>query len=254
MNQFYNCFRTELLKTKRTLSFSGAIIIPTVITGVNFLTFVVYREDFAKAGANLWIALAGNIFSAFALLFLPMYVGMVGYSTNHIEHQADAWKNLFALPLKRSTIYLSKLCMVLLQVITCVTLLYALTLLSGQILGMLYPELGFQNYDSTVLILVTIVKFTLASLGTLAIQYVVSIYWSDFIKPMGAALIGLVVGILLAKWKFAFLVPYSLCPRVMEQFQKENLTVFNREVLSSVLWATGVFILGYWLILRKNVK
>lgn len=254
MNKFYQCFRSEIIKSRRTFALTGTLLLPTITTGLNFLTFVVNRNDFILSGTNLWMILAGNVFASFALLLLPMYVSIVGYSANHVEHQADAWKNLFALPIPKSTIYCSKLLFILLQTFFCISFLCGLTLLSGQVLSWLYPEMGFQNYDSNYLIIATFFKSYLACLGILAIQYVLSAHWNDFIKPIGAALLGLVIGLLLARWKYGYFSPYSLCVRMYDQFMKEDATVFTKEVISSFVWAILVFFFGYWLILKKSVK
>ena len=252
MTAFWLSLRTEFLKSRRTLALFSTVFIPIVMALLSFLVIYLNADDFARMGANMWNILVQNIFGIFGALLLPMYAMAVAYSVNHIEYTADAWKNLFALPLPRGAVYASKIAFAMILMSICLALLCVLTFATGQLLAFLKPELGFQDYDSSRLILVFYLKFYVSSFGIFAIQFVLSNLWPDFIRPVGVGLVATIAGLMLAGWKRGWLIPYSLPQRINAQFSKEVMEVVTKEFISSCCWAAVFVAIGYVLIVRRN--
>jgi len=251
---YIKVLKTEFLKAKRTLALTGVVLLPAFIALVAFLVFYIKSEDYARMGMNMWVVMGQTIFGLFGALLLPVLTMIVCYSINHIEYEADAWKNLFVLPIKKRTIYLGKITFGILLILASFALLCLLTFGVGQLLSVLKPELGFQDYNSNQLLLIFFLKFFISIFGMFGIQFVVSIYWSDFIKPIGVGLAATVLGLMIASWKYSYLYPYSIPMRITQQFYKEDISILIKELGFSALFVVLFLVTGYFLILKKNLK
>ncbi len=134
---------------------------------------------------------------------------------------------------------------------------------------MLKPNLKFDEYHMEFILSQLYLKMLVASMGILAIQFLLSLVWADFLKPMGIGFIGTIAGIILstANWKYNYLVPYSHPTLALKILPKNNprikgivtppeLTVdlFTKDVFVSLAVATVVFIAGFYIVQRKSVK
>ena len=246
--------KSEILKSRRTLAVTGALAFPAFVSIVALLIFYFKSDEFVKLGSNMWMLLGQIVFNSFGMLLLPMLTMIVCYSVNHIEYAADAWKNLFALPIRKHSIYLSKITFALLLLFSSLLLLCGFTFLVGYLLSIIKPELGFQDYNSNSFLIIFFLKFFYSALGLFGVQFVISIYWSDFIKPIGIGMTATVLGIMIAGSKYAYLFPYSLPLRITQQFYKEDINFFTKELGGSVASCLIFLVLGYFLILKKNLK
>lgn len=254
MMLFWLALRSEFLKSRRTLALATTFWLPAFIAGLFFALFYFKAKDFAKMGVNPWLLLAQNLFGLYSVLILPMYAMVVAFSTNQIEHVANTWKNVFTLPYPRLTIYLAKWAFAFLLILFFSTLLCGLVFLAGNMLALLKPEIGFQDYYPYALIGTFFLKFFLAVLGVFSIQFLLSFQWRDFIRPVGTGLALTIAGAILAGWKYAWILPYSETVRINEQFQKDKTAILVPEVLVSLGVTLALFAVGYVLVLRRSTR
>lgn len=87
---------------------------------------------------------------------------------------------------------------------------------------------------------------------------------------MGIGFVATIVGVILAgpaNWKYAYLYPYShqmLAIRTMLHDSKNKpsgggtptlaVDIFTNEIFVSMIVAVAVFIIGYFIVLKKSVK
>lgn len=251
MKLFWLALRSEFLKSRRTLALATAAWMPALIAGLAFALFYFRSEDFARMGADPWQLMASNVFGLYAVLILPMYAMVAAFSANQVEHVANAWKNIFTLPYPRLVIYLSKWAFAFLLILAFSLLLCGLMFLAGNALAVLKPEIGFQDFGSFGLTARFFLKFFLGVMGIFSIQFLLSFYCRDFIRPVGAGLALTIAGAIAAGWKYAYLFPYSAPMRISEQFRKEQLSILPPEILVSLLASGALFFLGYFLVLRR---
>lgn len=254
MTHFWLALRSEFLKSRRTLALATTIWLPVFIAGLYFALAYFKAEDFAKTGMNPWVLLAQNLFGLYSVLILPMYAMVVAFSTNQIEHVANAWKNVFTLPYPRLTIYVAKWAFAFLLILMFSVLLCGLVFFEGNLLAVLKPEIGFQDYHSYDLIGRLFFKFFLAILGVFSIQFLLSFQWRDFIRPVGTGLALTIAGAILAGWKFAWVFPYSATTRINEQFHKDKTGVWGPEIWVSLGVTLALFGVGYLLVLRRSTR
>ncbi len=263
MTAFLLSLHSEFLKTRKTSAFWIAILLPLVICTLDFVGFYVYSDRVMNyPPLVLWMRYVGAILSVMGSLILPMFVIFLAYSINSIEHRADMWKSMFTLPIHKWTLYASKYLYAVLLVAVCLGLFASLLLLSGNLLGVLKPELKFGEYDISGFVFLIHLKLFLAALGILSIQFVFSLLWADFLKPMGIGFCAFIVGMISASmsWKYAWTIPYSHPLMAIQSASRKTLgpdlhiDLLTKEVYVSLAVAAGMFVLGYFIVAKRSVK
>jgi len=267
MKGFILSFRSEFYKTRKTAAFWSAIVLPLLICSLLFIGFFSHSDNLAKQpGAMLWFQFAGAILGVMGSLLLPMLIVFIGYSVNNIEHKAETWKTLFSLPISKLSVYSAKYFYALFLVIICLALFLLFTLGFGNLLSMLKPTLKFNEYHIEGFLSKIYFKLLLSSLGILSIQFLLSLLFRDFLKPMGIGFAATIAGVILAGtgWKYAYLYPYSHAMLTVKSMHPSNnggnampqitIDLFTKDIFVSLAVAAGVFILGYFIVLKKSVK
>jgi len=264
MRSLYISLTSEFYKSRKTLAFWAAIILPILICGLIMVGFYSGSEKILKAnypGLALWGQYSGAALGVMGMLILPFYVMFMAFSVNNIEHKNDTWKTLFAQPLNKFSIYAAKYLYAVMLLLICLVLFLLLTLASGYLLQVLVPKYTFNDYNPALLLTKFYSKLFLASLGILSVQFVLSLLWSDFLKPMGLGFVGTIAGIITANvgWKHAYLIPYSdptLALRVtrVKGAALEDFPIFTQEIWVSLTYAAVLFVAGYFILSKKNIK
>lgn len=210
----------------------------------------------------LWFQYSSAALGVMGMLILPFYVMFMAFSVNNIEHKNDTWKTLFSQPLNKFSIYAAKYLYALVLLLLCIFLFAFLTYTSGYLLQFLVPKYTFADYDPAIILSRFYGKLFLASLGILSIQFILSLIWSDFLKPMGIGFIGTIAGIITANvgWKYAFLIPYSAPTLALraasgtKNGRPEDLPIFTQDIWVSLAYAGVLFVAGYFILSKRNIK
>jgi hypothetical protein len=138
------------------------------------------------------------------------------------------------------------------------------TITFGNLLSVLKPELKFNTYHLEWELTQVYFKLFLSSLGILSIQFLMSLLWSDFIKPMGVGFILTIVGVTAAskEWEYAYAFPYAHPMVALTTMFKNKkgpahdivIDVFTKDVFVAVAVSAVVFVVGYFIVQRKSVK
>ena len=263
MHAFLISLRSEFFKTRKTLAFLSAILLPLILTLLISIGFFVNADKMVPYQPLMqWMRFSNSFLGVMGFLLLPMLVIFQTYSVNNIEHKADMWKSLFSLPLPKWSMYSSKWAYAVLLNALCLSLFAAFVLGAGQLLSVLKPEFRFDEYAFGGLLWKVHLKLFLASLGILSIQFLLSLIWDDFLKPMGIGFLLTVFGIICANvgWKYAFTIPYAhpmlALNSIMRQAQPGNLDfqLMTKEVYVSLAVSLIAFIAGYFVISRRSVR
>ena len=266
MKGFILSFRSEFFKSRKTLGFWAAILLPLLICLLLFVGFYTKSERLAGMPPMLlWIQFAGAILAVMGSLLLPMFVIFIAYSVNSIEHKADTWKSLFTLPISRLSVYAAKYFYALFLIFLCLALFVLFTIGFGNLLSLVKPELRFDNYHMEDTLAKLYFKLFLSSLGILSIQFLLSLLWSDFLKPMGVGFFATIVGVITASksWEYCYLFPYAhsmlalkLMPHNTTKGDNPQIVIdlFTKDILVGITVSALVFIGGYFIVLKKSVK
>ena len=267
MKGFILSFRSEFYKTRKTAALWSAVILPVLICGLIFVGFFTQADKIAKSGAPgmmLWLQFAGAILGVMGSLLLPILIVFIAYSVNSIEHKADTWKTLFSLPISKLSVYSAKYLYALFLLFLCLALFLLLTLGCGNLLGTIKPQLKFHDYSISYLLTEVYFKLFLSALGILSIQFILSLLFRDFLKPMGIGFAATIAGVIMASagWQYAPWFPYAhpmLVIRLMAghthmNANKMSIDIFTKEIFVSLVISAVVFIGGYFIVLKKSVK
>jgi len=269
MKEFILSFRSEFYKTRKTAGFWSAVILPLLLCLLIFFGFYSKSAQMsAEPGIMLWIQFSGAILGVMGSLLLPMLIVFIGYSVNSIEHKADTWKSLFSLPISKFSIYAAKFLYALFLVFLCLALFVVFTLSFGNLLGTIKPELKFGDYNMAGILTQLYFKLFLSALGILGIQFLLSLLFRDFLKPMGIGFIATITGVILVAnhWKYAYLFPYSHPMLALSSLPEHKghadntgmptitVDLFTKEIFVSLIVAAVVFTVGYFIVLKKSVK
>jgi len=270
MKGFILSFRSEFYKTRKTMGFWSPVLLPLLLYLLLFVGFFNKSDQLSHdPGMLLWLKFAGIILGVMGSLILPMLIVFIAYSVNSVEHKADTWKTLFSLPISKLSVYGAKYFYSLFLVFLCLSLFVLFTLGFGNLLEVLKPGLKFSDYPVSILLTRVYFKLFLSSLGILSIQFLLSLLFRDFLKPMGIGFVCTITGGILAGngWKYAYLFPYShpmLAIKTMEDGMRNKsapsampqitIDLFTKEIFVSLAIAVIVFIAGYFIVLKKSIK
>ena len=268
MKGFILSFRSEFYKTRKTMAFWSAVLLPLIICLLIFIGFLTHGDQLASnPGMALWFKFAGAILGVMGTLLLPMLIIFIAYSVNNIEHKSETWKSLFSLPISKLSIYSAKYLYAFFLVVICLALFLLFTLGFGNLLSIVNPALKFNEYHIEGFLSQIYLKLLFSALGVLSIQFLLSLLFRDFLKPMGIGFAATVAGAILggSGWKYAYLFPYSHAMLTVQSIHPAGngkstampqLTVdlLTKDIWVSMAVAAGVFVLGYFIVLKKSVK
>ncbi|MBS4190018.1 ABC transporter permease [Bacillus sp. FJAT-49705] len=186
-----------------------------------------------------------------ALLFFPLLTGVFSAFVCRYEHLGGGWKQLLAMPVSRSNVYIAKFLIVIsLLAITQVLFAGGLVLV-GQLKG-------FEGALPWKMILTSAIGGWIASLPLVALQLFVSVAWSSFAAPLAINVVFTLPNILVVNseqfgpyypWAQPFL---AMMPTTEESFGALNVPM---ETLMIVILGSLVlfFLSGFTYFQRKEI-
>ncbi len=209
---FLNSFQSEWLKKKRSLAawivLIGGFFTPAII----ILVRIVYSSKLAVmyASPNFWFKQWENAWESMAIFFLPLGVILATSLIAQIEYKNNCWKQLHTTPLSLTTIFFSKL-----SVIVVMMFQFFLLFNIGIYLSALVPYLviGGVSYPLAAIPFGYFLRenglYFIDCLPIIAIQYMVSLRSKNFLVPVGLGIICWIAAIAILSWKFGYLMPYT---------------------------------------------
>lgn len=227
-----------------------SVLIPSIILLMGWIFFV--NGSFDRIGLS-WETFLLQL-HVLIVLFIPMGITIIACSLVNVEHKAKSWKFLFALPVKKSKIYLSKL-----VYITFFILLSHVILFVGMILlGRIYID----THTPILLVFKQIFYPFLASLPIIAFQLLFSILVKNQAFPFIFGIFTSVFSYTLSIFpisigNFLFWLYPSLASPLILVSEGNNITGFDyseKSYLYALLGITMACILNYIGIKRISTK
>lgn len=253
---------SEFYKSRKTLAFWSAILLPLAICLLMSWGFISQADKLANDPANvLWFRYISAILGVMGVLLLPVLVIYNTYAITNMEYKGDTWKSLFSLPLPKLSIYSSKF--IYIVGLTFITmLLFALFIIaSGHLIQFIKPSLEFGDFNPNTIIIKFFGKLFLSSIGIISIQFLMNLIWTDFLKPFGIGFLLTIMGIITAnvKWKYVDYLPYAFpnltVNRIMEtKGELSKMIVFDQGIYNSLICGAVFFIVGYFIVARKTIN
>ncbi|MBS1661220.1 MAG: ABC transporter permease [Bacteroidetes bacterium] len=212
MTTFIDSFSSEWLKRKRTaaawLVLIGGFFIPLIILGARL------SEPDGLAAANrdplLWQKLYSRSWQFMGFFLLPIGVILATSLITQLEFRNNTWKQLHTTPQSLTTIFFAKLAVILVMLVQFFLLFNIGIYLTGVLPCLFFrsvpyplepfPWLSFLKGSG---------KFFLSSLPIVALQYLVSLRFKNFLVPLGIGFGLYVASAIAVHWKYGYLVPYT---------------------------------------------
>lgn len=209
-NTFYTAFLSEKYKLLRNRQIFGVLIAPVLLIFAidGYIIYDIIRSGSISAVPNPWKVLLGRYVFQFFYLLYPILVALFVYACCDVEYKNNNYKVLFTLPLDKSKIFFSKAVFILLTILFSILFAYAAFLISGYILSLIYPVLGFQNHDYRMVIFLTFLKLFATLSAVSMIQLALSLLFRSFIYPIGVSMFMLVFSLFVAEKEFSDFIPY----------------------------------------------
>jgi lantibiotic transport system permease protein len=209
---FIDSLHSEWLKQRRSLAswmvLVGAFFTPAIIIVARLLQ----HESLQKlyAATDFWPALWRSAWESAAIFLLPMGAILATSLIVQIEYRNNAWKQVHALPLSLATIYFSKLAIVILMLVQFLVLFNLGIWLSAAVPAWMLPGVAMPAapipfadflYDD--------LRFFVACLPIVALQYLLSLRFRNFMVPVGVGFMLWVGSLAALSSRWSALSPYA---------------------------------------------
>lgn len=209
--QFIYSLQSEWLKTKRSaaswLCIIGGFFIPTIY----LIVFLVKSRtiEYGVEDGNVWEGHFTNLMRNMKAFLLPMGVIMASSLITQMEFKNNTWKQLHTTPQSLTTIFLAKFSVIAIMTVKFFVFFTIGVILSGLIPCLIikgklpddpFPFLFFIKENCKVFIL---------CLPIMAVQYLISLRFKNFLVPVGIGLVGLIGSMIGSIWEYIYVSPYS---------------------------------------------
>ena len=254
-NTFFKAFSSEQYKLSKNKEIFGILLIPVlIIFAIDlYMVYDVIRSgtEETEGTVNPWkMSLGRTVFMFFYLLF-PILVALFVHACCDVEYRNNNYKILFTLPVSKTRIFFSKALFIQITVFFSVLFSYLAFLLSGYLLGIAFPQLGFQNYDFRDVIFYIFLKFFITLSAIAMVQLTLSLLFKNFIYPIGFGVFLLLFTTIIQQKPFADFLIYTGGYRSLEGLLNEN-TAFERMDYCNIA-AIFIFLASsFYLFVRKK--
>lgn len=245
---YFTLFSAEIFKIKRNAGFIFMLLMPLVFSVLFLSYYVLKNEMFATFGSNPWLDYLSFHFSCY-FLFYPLIVAFFTYSYVNIEYENNCFKQLFTLPVSRNRLYFTKVIVVFYVVLFSVLIAYVSFVLSGNSLSVLFPDIGFQDFDTIGVINALFLRTVIILFSISIIQLTLSLLYPNFILSISFALFFTVLSMILTKFEY---IPYTFIRKSLNMATNmENQIVFDKTIYVSMIYIV-IFIVAGLFVFRRN--
>ena len=188
MAGYLRVLRSEWLKLGKPLTLGLILFAPLASVLLGSL-------DFSLPESERWRELLVNSAMGQGLFFLPLFTGIFAASVCRSEHLDGGWKQLLALPVGRSAVYLAKLTLALGLIAAMQLLFLAAYLGAGALRGLPLAAVPWST------LLASTAGGLLGALPIAALQLAVSVGWSSFAGPLAVNVVFTIPNILVVNSK-----------------------------------------------------
>lgn len=209
---FLYCFKAEWIKKKGSLA-AWLVIIGGFFTPAIRTCAAIYRSEATRKALlkpdfwnNHWLASWDTI----AMFLLPMGVILATSLVTQIEFKNNTWKQLHTTPQSYTNLFLAKLAVILVMLVQFLVIFTIGTYLSGIIPSLIISNAGWPTaaipYSK---IFSDSVYFFMDCLPIVAIQFLLSLQFKNFLVPVGMGMALWITAMVSLSWKYSYLVPFS---------------------------------------------
>ncbi|HMQ59899.1 MAG TPA: ABC transporter permease [Flavilitoribacter sp.] len=219
ISEFSRSVTAEIYKLKRTPILWISIIGGMTSAIIVFLMFLILIDEFVNFNQTPWAEYYQICHGLLTNFLLVPYIVLASSTIIQAEHNSNAWKYLYALPLNKSSVYFSKMLVTIALIAMALAIFWVASLMGGYIIGYFRPEYEFLDYSAAPFRWLSVIFHTfIASLGVAALQYWFNIRWKNYIIPISIGLLGFIFAVLVVgEDRIALYFPYCYPMHIAEK-------------------------------------
>ena len=210
--KFLHSFQSEWLKKRRSLA-SWLVVIGAFFTPLIVLTSRIYDHSLlfkSNVTDDFWIKHWNQSWESMEVFLLPIGIILATGLIAQIEYKNNTWKQLHTTPQSYTTAFFAKFSVILIMLLQVFILFNLGVFLSAVIpslifSGVPYPAAHFPlgNFLQANLV------FFIDCLPIVALQFLISLQFKNFLVPVGAGFAIWFLGVGLLSGNYSYLFPYN---------------------------------------------
>ena len=209
---FINNFQSEWLKKKRSLAswlvIAGAFFTPLIILTARIKNQAALPKIYAAD--DFWQRSWNQAWESMEVFLLPIGIVLATGLMAQIEYKNNTWKQLHTTPQGLTTIYFAKLLVILIMLAQVFILFNAGVYLSAAIPAVLFSHVPYPPAAIPFAAFgAANVNFFVDCLPIVALQFLLSLQFRNFLVPVGAGFAVWFLGIGMLSWEYSYLLPYN---------------------------------------------
>lgn len=209
---FLNSFRSEWLKRKRSLAswlvVAGAFFTPLIVLTARIKNHHALPKLYAES--DFWQKAWYQSWESMEVFLLPIGIILATGLIAQIEYKNNVWKQLHATPQSLTTIFAAKFLVIVLMLVQVFVLFNVGLYLSAALPAFLFGNVDFPAAPIPFSDLWNgNVNFFVDCLPIVALQYLLSLQFKNFLMPVGVGFAIWFLGIGLLSWEYSYLFPYN---------------------------------------------
>ncbi|HEX8736400.1 MAG TPA: ABC transporter permease [Pyrinomonadaceae bacterium] len=209
---FINSFQSEWLKKRRSLAswlvLVGAFFTPAIILVARIKNHAALPKLYAAD--DFWQRLWNQSWESMEVFLLPIGIILATGLITQIEYKNNTWKQLHTTPQAFTTIFSAKFLVILIMLVEVFALFNVGVYLSAVIPAMLFAKIPYPGAPIPLADFWNAnVNFFVDCLPIVALQYLISLQFKNFLVPVGAGFAIWFLGIGLLSWEYSYVFPYN---------------------------------------------
>lgn len=238
------CIHAENQKLRHSVIFPVCILIPVIPAIMGTFNYLQNSVILTEGWYSLWTQL--TLF--YASFFYAPLIGLYCSYLWRLEHRNNNWNVLMTAPVSIPSLYFGKLAVI-----------FRVTLLTQLWMGILYficgKLIGFPGIFPSE-ILLWLLRGTLAAAAIGSLQLLLSMVIRSFSVPIGIALVGSVLGLLISNKGLGLYWPYSLMLMGMNSNKSSDTLAGNSLpfLLATLIFFLIFYVIAIWLLKNRDVR
>jgi lantibiotic transport system permease protein len=204
-------FQSEWQKKKRSLSawlvIVGAFFTPAIL----FVYKLIRYKNLPRQNVipDFWEDLWKASWESMAIFLLPIGVILATSLITQLEYKNNTWKQLHTTPQKYPTIFFAKLSVISVMILQCLVLFAVAVYLCGVVPGLLTGAPYPTEPVPVKYFAVQTAEYFIDCLPIIALQYLISLQFKNFIAPIGIGIALWILSIAVLQWEYGYIIPYT---------------------------------------------
>jgi lantibiotic transport system permease protein len=202
----------EFAKCKHTWVYWSLVAVILLCVWLAHITIVGLGGKQINSTITAWAYINERSFTGLFTLIFPVAVSILVFMIYQVDHQANTWKHLYALPLPRWSVFIYKTVFSFILIGLSIFLFSLMMLIDACIIDLEKPSWGINHYASAYFLqlLPTALKGWVATFGFFTIQNWLSYRFRNFALPVFIGVAGSVAGTFSpATWPEVVNFPYA---------------------------------------------